>query len=87
MDEAAQLTAKDLSMKHFFGKDRSYFIQVVGHSQDITDDQFLSDEEEQKLKEARLLNHSMHGHYYHLKKMLRKKSQPLYPLKLDIRDF
>jgi len=29
----------------------------------------------------------MHSHYYHLKKLCRKKGTPLFPYKIDARDF
>lgn len=73
LDNLQKLTVKDLKISSFFGRGKNYFIQVVGNSTPA-DDQTSP-------------NERMHAHYYHLKKLCRKRSVPIFAYKIDARDF
>lgn len=55
----------------FFGKGKTYFIQVVGAASES----------------ANADGERMSPHYYFLKKLCRKKGVPMFPFKINVRDF
>ena len=83
LENLQKLTVQDLKLKTFFARGRNYFIQVIGVDDQFrrnTDETYPEDRKKEQIER-------MDPHYYHLKKLCRKKGTPLFPYKIDARDF
>ena len=68
----SKISPNDLSNEAFFGKGRNFFIWIKSKKED-----------EEKIEGE--LDETMH--FYHLKKLCRKKDQPLYAYCIEPQDF
>ena len=69
------LKPENLANKAVFSKGKNYFLQVVGNQEHTNEENEVTHQ------------NKMDSHYYHIKKLCRRKNIPLFPFKIDINDF